>query len=304
MTRNLRPFIGVTSILVLMPGSLTAQEIEPRTYANAPVGVNILGAGYAWTNGAVLLDPALPIEDLDADLHAVFLRYVRTFGLFGSGAKLKLAVPYIDADWSGKLEGIQRKRSAQGIGDAVATLEWNFVGAPALSAKEFRSFQPKTIVGASIRVALPTGDYDSDRLLNLGSNRWTFRGEIGMSRRIGSWDLELSGEAWVFFDNDEFFGGMRLEQDPLYSIKTAVIYNFNRPGMWFGIGAGLGEGGTSTVDGVRKRTRQRNWRFGAVFAYPINRQHGVSLVLGSGVVEKGGSDFDVVGLGYQYAWGF
>ena len=167
-------------------GDLQAQELEPRTYAQTPVGVHFIAAGYGLSAGNVLMDPALRIEGLDANLDLIFLRYTRSFALVGRSAKL--------------------------------------------------------------RVVASTGAYESDKLLNLGSNRWTIKPEAGFSRAIRNWTFEGAASAWFFTDNDDFFGGNRLSQRALHILKSHVIYTF-RPGFFTALGVGWGNGGQTFVNG-------------------------------------------------------
>jgi len=291
-------------LLVVLTCSISAnaQELEPRTYNNTPININLVSIGYAYSSGNVLLDPTLPIEDLDGRLNIALAGYARTFGLLGGNAKFKTFVPYVFGDWKGALDGAAAERDAQGFGDIRLKLEWNFYGAPALNAEEFRTWQQKTIVGGSVLLVTPTSDYNSDKLLNLGSNRWAVRPEIGVSRRFDKWTLELVANVWLFGDNDNFFGGSTLEQDPLYVAKGHVIYTF-RPGFWLGLGIGIGRGGQSAVDGVQRATEQKNFRYALHAAYPINKQHGISASYASAKNNGAGTEFDAFAVRYSYAWG-
>lgn len=282
--------------------SSVAQELEPRSYSNTPTGINLLALGLAQSQGNVLMDPALPIEGLEGHLNMAFVRYTRTFGLLGKSSKLKLMLPYSTGDWVGTFEDQPASRNASGFGDLRLDLNWNFMGAPAANSKEIANYQQRTIVGTGIRLIAPTGKYHNDRALNLGSNRWSARTELGISRALGRWALELIGGVWWFGDNNDFFNGMRLEQKPLYILKTHAIYSF-RPGFWIGSSLGFGNGGRTSINGVARNTSQQNWRLGFTIAYPIDKNNGLNLTLSSGANNGTGADFDTLTLAYQYAWG-
>ncbi|MDH3512057.1 MAG: transporter [Gammaproteobacteria bacterium] len=282
-------------------GRLKAQEIEPLTLSNTPTGVNLFGVGMGFSQGNVLLDPSLPIENLDGDMVYGVLRYVRTFGLLGRSAKFAALLPFTSGDWDGEFEGSAAQRSAAGFGDLRLTLGWTLHGAPALKKSEMGSYRERAIIGGSIRLIVPTGEYDSTKLINLGSNRWSVRGEAGLARTLGAWKLEGFGAVWVYGKNDNFVG-LQQEQENIYVIKAHAIYRF-RPGFWIGFGAGYGNGGRTKVNGVARDNRQENWRFGATITYPLNTQHGVSLTMGTGINRGAGGDFDTLAVAYQYAWG-
>jgi hypothetical protein len=297
------PGLRLAALLVYLVCGMAAnaQELNPRTYSNTPIDSNLVTVGYAYSSGNVLLDPTLPIEDLDGKLNIALFGYVRSFGLLGRNAKIKAFVPYAFGDWQGTFNEAPAERDAQGFGDIRLKLEWNFYGAPALNAEEIRTWQQKTIVGGSVLLVTPTSDYNSVKLLNLGSNRWAVRPEIGVSRGFGKWTLELVAGAWLFGANDNFFGGRKLEQDPLYVAKGHVIYTF-RPGFWLGLGIGIGRGGQTDVDGVPRPTEQENVRYALHAAYPINKQHGVSASLTSAKNNGAGTEFNAFSVRYSYAW--
>ena len=50
---------------------------------------------------------------------------------------------------------------------------------PALAPAEYRNWQQKTLVGFSVKVVAPTGEYHPTKLINWGANRWAFRPELG-----------------------------------------------------------------------------------------------------------------------------
>jgi hypothetical protein len=288
--------------MLLGSAAVSAQEIEPRTYANAPAGVNFLGVVYAFSTGNIVMDAALPIEGLDADIHTLVGRFTRTFGLLGRSSKFKVALPYSLGDWKGEFESEFAGRSIDGFADSRFVLEVNFLGAPALDRAEFQDYKQKWIAGASMRVLAPTGQYDSSKLINLGSNRWTFKPEIGFSRAYEKWSYEFAGSVWLFTDNDDFLDGNSLDQDPLWVLKTHAIWS-RKPGQWISFGVGFGDGGRTSVNGVSRQTIQQNWRFAVTFAWALSPKQGIHFRLGSSVKKKAGSDFDVAGAGYQYAWG-
>jgi len=246
---------------------------------------------------------AVPIEDLNSHIHAFAGAYVRAISLFGHAGKIDVLVPIAAGDWEGLLEGEKATRKIDGFGDPRVRLSVNFVGAPALRGSEFRSYQQKTIVGASIQVIVPAGQYDPARLINLSSNRWTFRPQIGMSHRRGKWFVESYLGAWFFTTNPDFFGGQKLTQRPLFVGKLHLIRTLTRGGIWVTIGVGYGIGGRTSLDDVPKDTRISTFRFGVALAVPIGIQHSLKFVLDSGVRLERGPDFDAIAVSYQYRWG-
>ena len=278
-----------------------AQEIEPRTYANTPVGMNFMAVAYSYSSGNVFMDPALPIEDVDAQIHFALARYIRTFSLFGKPAKIKALLPWSDGHWDGFLEGEFRTRDVSGLADPRFGLDILLSGAPALDATEFGSYQQNVVVGLRFDLVTPFGQYDSTKLINLGSNRWGFHSEFGISRVFGRWTLEGAGGVWLYTDNDDFFGGNDFSQDPFLVAKIHLVRSV-RPGFWWAVGMGYGQGGQTFVNGEARNTKQKNWRITAMIVFPISPTQGLSLTAASGRTFQAGPDFDVIAIAYQFAW--
>jgi len=292
----------MTGLATLVPAAVMAQEIEPRTYVNTPVKLNFVGVAYGFQTGNVFFDPSLPIEDVNADLHIGAVRYLRTLAIAGKPAKVVVVQPFVSGHWEGFLEGEFRTRDANGMGDLRFAVDVLLLGATPRVAGEAPDPNEKTIVGAGLALIAPTGTYDNERLINLGSNRWSLRPRVGVSHRLGKWTVEGIAAVWLFGDNDDFFGGSQLTQERLWVVKGDVVYSF-RPGMWLGIGVAYGEGATSRVDGVVRNTLQTNWRLGGTFAYALRPQHGISFTALTGATTRVGADFDSFGFAYQYMWG-
>lgn len=293
------------------PSATQAQELEPRTFSNAPKNMNFAAVVYAYSTGNVALDPSLPIEGLESTLQAIALRYVRTLDFFGVTSKVKFVLPVADGHWEGVLtdplpgtdiEPGFKTRDEFGLGDARFAWEVNFFGSPALGLKEFASYRQRTILGASIQVMVPTGQYDTERLINLGSNRWAFRPQIGISQAVGRWIFEATATGWIYTKNSEYFGGLTLEQDTIFALQGHVIYTI-RPGFWIGLNAGILDGGTTRIDGVVRNTLQKNSRAGLTLVYPLGRRQGISVAYSTGVWTSIGADFRTLAVAYQYMWG-
>jgi hypothetical protein len=279
-----------------------AQSIEPRAYSNAPVGVNFLLLGFQGSRGALDLDPNLPIEDVNAEIDVGVIGYVTTLEVAGNSAKLGLSVPYASVLVDGFVEGVFREREINDFADPSFFFAYNFHGAPALSAKEFGSYQQDLIAGFTIKVTAPLGDYDAEKVINLSTNRWTIKPEIGVSKAIGKWTLETAAAIAYFTDNDDFNNGLKREQDPIYSAQFHVTYSF--PGnIWLATSATYYEGGKTTIDSVGKDDLQENWRTGLMLALPVNRHQSLKFYGSKGVSTRTGSNFDTLGVAWQLRWG-
>jgi hypothetical protein len=296
-------WISLWGIAILAAASrLGAQDLEPRAYSNSPVGLNFLVASYAYSEGSVLTDPSLPVDNAGIETSAGVLGYATTFGVGGQSAKFDLVLPTVSLSAHGDLAGVRRERNVTGLADPLIRFSVNLYGAPALTAEEFKEYKQDLIIGASLRVGVPLGQYDEERLINIGAHRWSFRPEVGLSKALGPWTLELTTGAVIYTNNGEFFGGHTRQQDPIVSVQGGVTYSF-RPGCWMGLNASWYTGGSTTVDDVKKDDTQEGMRFGATFAVPINRHHSLKLYALTGLNANADRDLDVVGLAWQYRWG-
>ncbi len=278
-----------------------AQELEPRLYQNAPMGLNAVVVGYGYSAGNFLVDSSLPIEGARAEVQSITLGYVRSLDFFGKSAKLDVVLPLSWGTFERVVAGEFRTRNPSGLADPRFRVAVNLLGAPALSLREFGGYRQKTIVAVSAQIAAPLGQYDPDRLINLGANRWSFRPELGVSNARGRWYFEMAAGAWLFTENADYFGGSSLTQDPLYFVKGDVIYGVTR-GVWLALNYGFATGGETRVDGRSAVTLQRNSRLGVTFSFPISQASSMKVVWTSGLTTRIGADFDSVNVLYQYTW--
>jgi hypothetical protein len=273
---------------VLVPRA-RAQELEPRSYSASPVGVNFVGATYAYSSGAIVLDPSLPISDVMAYVNGVGLGWGRTFGVIGRQALVTAALPYAFADVSGAVFEQQRSVSRSGLADLKARLALNLYGNPAQTRQEFaRRSRPPFLVGTSLTVTSPTGQYSGDKLINLGTNRWAFKPEIGVSVPWRKFDLEAYVGAWLFTENPDFYpGGQSRHQDPLSSTQAHVSYTF-RPSLWLAADGTWYGGGAASVGGGPKGERLDNSRLGVTLSLPLTASQSAKFGYSRGALVRAG----------------
>jgi len=288
--------------LVVTSAPGRAQDIEPRSYSNAPIGVNFLIAGYAHTRGGIAFDSAAPVSDPDLRTSSALLAYARVFEVAGSSARIEAIVPYVWLDGTAQFQGQTVERRTDGFAPPAIRLAVNLYGAPALSLQDFLRWEQDLIVGASLRVTAPVGQYDDDKVVNIGTNRWSFKPEVGVSKAVGPWTFEAAAAVVFYTDNDDFYGGVTRSQDPLYSVQGSVIYGF-ASGVWMSADATWYTGGRTTVGGIEGDDRQRNFRAGATLAFPIDRRNSIKFFASNGVSSRTGNDYDLYGVLWQYRWG-
>jgi hypothetical protein len=288
----------------IFPGQ--AQELEPRRWAHLPVDTNFATIAYAYKESDISFDPVLQIEDAQSEIHTTAAAYTRTFEVFDKQARIGLVQGWQDGRWKGSVGGESRKIRRQGLADSVVRLAVNVIGAPPLSGKDFEAYRAKTdietIVGLGLAVQLPTGEYKNDKLINIGTNRFTFRPQVGVVHNRGKWSFEVTGKAWIYTANDSFFDGSRLKNDPYYTAQTHVIHTF-RPGLWVATSAGYGVGGRSTINGDKKDDRRENVAAAITAGYPITKRLGIKVgYIGTRSQASVGSDSDIFLVGISTFW--
>lgn len=296
----------LTALLILalpLQGTKSlAQELEPRSYTNIPVNMNFMAVGYARSAGSVLVDPAVELENADVTIHGPLIGYARSVRVGPRSGKFDLGIGNVCLDGSADADGHRVSRYVCGWTDARIRFAVNLMGAPALAMENFAHYRQDLIVGASVSASVPLGNYNPDRLVNIGTNRWSGKVELGASKALHRWLFELSVSTTLFESNDDFFGGRLRKQDPITALQVHVVRRFES-GVWLAIDSTWYGGGETQTDGLDNANFQSNTRFGMTLSVPVNRHHSLKLNASTGVLTRTGSDFDTAGLMWQYRWG-
>lgn len=293
---------ALVAALVLMPArNVDAQALEPRSYTNTPVGINFLLLGYGHTQGDVGFDASLPIADTKVRIDAGFGAYARSLDVFGLSGKVLAVLPFAEASGSAKVKGQGRDRDVFGLADPLLRFSVNFFGAPALSLEEFETYRQDLILGASLQVTAPLGQYDSSKLLNVGTNRWSIKPELGVSKAWGNLTLELIPAVQFFTTNNDFLKGRTLEEDPIYSLQGHLIYQFS-PTFWMALDSVYYIGGRTSVNGVEGQEPE-NVRVGLTAALSLSRYQSIKFTGHAGAYNRTENNFWALGIAWQLRWG-
>ncbi|MFM0311602.1 transporter [Paraburkholderia sp. RL17-383-BIF-A] len=291
-----------TAAGLLFPvGVACAQELEPRTYSPSPVGTHFLVSSWSHLSGDVLTDSSLPISGVRAQFNLWSLAYVSTFGFLGHTASLGIALPFARGNVSGDVLDSATEVHRSGLGDMRLRFAFNLFGNPPLPPDAFAAHESATAVGTSLTIIAPTGQYVGSRLVNIGTNRWSFKPEFGVSQTLGKWFVDGSAGVWFFTSNNEFFNGAQRTQAPLMTFQLHGGYTF-RPGFWLAGDLGYTSGGRTSTNDVEAEDRQANVRYGVTVSAPIARGWSTKLALSHGLVTRAGGDFTSVTLTLQYRW--
>ena len=288
--------------LAMLARPAGAQDLEPRAYSAAPIGLNFVLLGYTYSTGDVLLDPTLPVEDVRATVNALVVGIGRTFNLFGRTALAVAAQPYAVGDVSGRVGEQAASVSRSGLADSRLKLSMNFLGGRAMTPRDFARAPRSTILGASIAVVPPVGQYYPARLINLGANRWAFKPEVGISKPIGRWTVDAYGGVWLFTSNDQFYTGTsHRRQDPIFAAQGHMSYTW-RQRLWTAFDVTWYSGGTTTINDVGKADLVRNARGGATLSLPLGGRQQLKLAYSGAISTRIGGTFRTIGAAWQFSW--
>lgn len=287
-------------LIVAIASVASAQELTPRAYWPAPKGTKVAVLGYSYSSGDVLMDPSLPVYGVDSRINTGVLAYLQTFSLLGRTTNIVVDLPYSWGTTKGLLFDKPAQRDFSGFNDLGITMAVNLLGAPSMTPADFQKLRanPHPILGASVKVLVPTGQYDADRLINVGTNRWSVKPELGLIIPLRpKWLLELEAGVWFFSDDDDFIAGER-EQAPIFAGEVHLIHRF-KPGFWASLEANYFIGGQQTIGGNELVDVQRNSRIGATIVVPFLGRHAIKAGYSRGVVTDFGTDFQQFLVSYQ-----
>ncbi len=288
-------------LIILCSLSAQGQELTPRTYWPAPVGTRVATIGMSYVSGDTVPDPSLPLTGVDSEITTAYMAYRHTLGWWGRTTNLIVELPYSDGSTEvshPELGSIER--DYQGVGDVAMTLSVNLKGAPAMDREGFAQLRaaPRPLLGASLKVVAPTGDYNSNRVVNVGSNRWAMKAELGYMTVLNpKWLLEFELGSWFFDDNDDFLGLTR-KQDPIVAAQLHLVRRFS-PGFWASLDLNGYKGGRSEVNGRKLDDLQRDSKIGTTLVFPFAKGHAFKVSYSTGSANDADEDFDTYLVSYQ-----
>lgn len=295
--------IAVTTVAISSLASpARAQELEPRAYSPSPVGTTFAVVAATRSAGDVLTDPTLPLEDVEAKAGVLALGGGYVFAIAGRQASILGVVPVTWLEAKGQIGEDRRTANRRGLSDPRLKVSMILAGARAMKPADFAKAVPRTLVGVSLTVGPPIGQYDRTKLVNLGANRWSFKPEAGVSRRIDRWTIEGYAGVWFFTTNREFYTGSSVRrQDPILTLQGHASYALSRR-AWVAFDATWYTGGRSNLDGTDKLDLQRSTRLGATVSLPLTARQSFKLSYSAGAATRIGGDFRTIGVSWQKVW--
>lgn len=286
-----------------------AQDLAPRAYLITPVHSNAVTLTYSFYDGGIEFEGTVPITGASAKVSVPVFSYSHSLNFFGRTANFLVSLPYGIGNFRGTVFGAETLAYRSGLLPATFRFSVNLKGGPAMNLQEFSKWRQKTILGVSFKLLPPTGQYDPTKLINLGTNRWAFKPELGYSRRWGHWILDAFGGAWFFTTNCEFFShnqfspGLNTQsQSPIGSFEGHLSYDF-KPRLWVSLDGNFWFGGSTELNGaLSPGTLQRNSRIGATAAIPLTKRQSLKFSYNNGAYIAYGGNFQNVSIAWQYSW--
>jgi hypothetical protein len=296
----IRLYAAVTSASLAAASAASAQELDARHFSPAPIGTTFVIAGAGESEGAIVFDPSLDIENVHADLDIVTSGFGRVFALGERQARVLVVAPHAEGTIAGDVGSVPQSAKLDGFVDPRIKLTVGLRGAPALEPADFAHAPRGTVVSAGVTLLPPWGDYEPTNLVNLGYNRWGLKPEVGVLRPFGPWTVEGVLGAWLYSRNDEHYPGTaHKRQEPLLSVQAHVSYTWpNR--VWLALDATSFAGGDTRVDGVANPDHQENSRVGVTLSVPFGPRHSLKLTYSDGATTRRGNDFESFMVTWQH----
>lgn len=301
---------ALSCLFLLAAGICRAQDLSPRAYLITPTATNSVLVTYSFQDGNIDTGGAVPITGANATLNIPLLTYYRSFNFFGRSANFNGSLAYGVGNFHGTVADAEKNAYRSGLLDFTFRVSVNLIGGPAMPLNEFVKWKQKRLLGVSLRVVAPTGQYDGTKLVNLGANRWAFKPEVGYSQRFANHlILDAYAGAWFyttnpqFFSENQFFPAIRSQtQNPIGSFEGHLSYDFSGR-RWISLDGNFWYGGQTSLNGVQNPvTLQRSSRIGVTGAMPITKHQSLKASFSAGAYISYGGNYRNFSIAWQYSW--
>jgi hypothetical protein len=309
---HIRHKLAIAVLIWLCCIGSPAQDLAPRAYLITPVHANAVTLTWSFYTGGLDFNGVVPITGATGTYHVPVFSYYHSFDFFGRSANVAASLPYAVGTFSGSVLGTSTSIYRSGLADMTARFSVNLFGGPRMELPQFVKWKQKRVVGASLKIIAPTGQYNPSHLINWGLNRWAFRPELGLSQRWGSWLLDTYGGVWFYTTNPDFYSvptPRRQTQEPVGSFEWHLsrdfkgFYGVKRLGAWASLDGNFWWGGITSLNGIRNlQTQQTASRIGATISLPLTQRQSIKFSYSDGTYVRYGGDYQNVQVAWQYSW--
>jgi hypothetical protein len=304
----MRPVLKLTWTTVFVASSLAplkAQDLSPRAYVITALHSNAVTLTYSYYSGSIQLNGVLPDASASGTYSVPIFTYYHSFGMFGRSSNLNIAIPYGIGTFQGEFGDVTKQIYRSGLVDTTFRLSVNLKGGPAMDAREFGKWNQKALMGVSLKVVIPTGQYDPNKLINWSANRWAVKPEFGYSRRRKHVLWDAYAGVWFYTTNQHFYsptGPQPQSQKPIGSFEGHLSYDF-KPRFWVSLDGNFWFGGVTSLSGIENlATRQTSSRIGATASLPLTKHQSVKFSYADGTYVRFGGNYQSVSAAWQYSW--
>ncbi len=288
--------------LCLVP-QLGAQDLAPRAYTITPLRANAITVTYGFYDGGLQFNGVIPVTNAKGKYNVPVLSYYHSFNMFGHFANFTASLPYAVGHFSGDVGEGSQTIYRSGLLDSTYRLAVNLKGGPPLEPKDFHKWHQKTLIGVSLKVVAPTGQYDPTKLINWGANRWAFRPELGYSQRWGKVVLDGYGGVWFYTLNPQYYTGKNEQSEkPIVAFEGHLSHDW-KTRTWVSLDGNFWFGGVTSLNGIANlESRQTGSRIGATGSLKLDKHQNLKLSYSNGAYVRFGGDYQSISFAWQYSW--
>ncbi len=309
----------------LISGPAIAQDDGARTYWKGRAGTTAMSFQYLnmhlQASDTLQFDPAhyiYPAADAEADIFV--LSWARHMTLFERPSILSVNVigGSVDLDFDtnltppeflppGVVPGVSFSQSASGYGDPSVQLDVNLLGTPKIKTIfDYMNYEPTWTLDAAVMLGVPLGQYDADKVVNLGLNR--FYGRIAFPFkyhfRIFSpgyrSSLEVVPSVWLFAENDDFVG-QKLQNDPMWQLEAHWTHDFTRQ-FFASLDLLYRKGFQSEINGIDLGSDIEIGNLGFTLNFSVTDNVTIRTSFSSNVFGNSDIETSMIRLQFVYAW--
>jgi len=321
---GLLAFLVTLAIILLFSGPALAVDDGARAYWKGRAGTQGVSFQYLsldlQASDSQQFAPGQYIyANADAEAIIFVANYVRHMTLFNRPSSFSLAIAGGSVDINantkvppqfvppGITPGVAFSQSASGFADPSAQLVVNLFGTPPLKANfDLLDYEPTWTLDTAVMLGVPIGDYDDDKLVNLGLNRWFGRIAFPLKYHFGVFtsgymsSFELTPSVWLFAENDDFMG-QKLENDPMWQIEAHLTHDFT-PSFFGSLDLLYRSGFQSEIDGVEVGDDLDIGNLGFTLSYQVTDNLSIRTGFSSNVFGDNDVDNSMVRLQFVYGW--
>jgi hypothetical protein len=296
--------LALWAVVVLCAAEmLCAQDLAPRAYTITPLHANAITLTYGFYDGSLLFNGALPITNATGRYSVPVFSIYHSFNMFGHFANITASLPYAVGHFEGDFRQEQQRIYRSGLVDSTYRLAVNLKGGPPMEVPEFHKWRQKKILGVSLKVVAPTGQYDPAKLINWGGNKWAFKPEFGYSQRWGNVLLDAYAGVWFYTLNPRYFPGLNEQsQKPVGAFEGHLSYDW-KTRTWVSLDGNFWFGGISSLNGIpNPDTDQTSSRVGVTGSVKLDKHQSLKLSYSNGAYARFGGNYNNLSVAWQWSW--